>query len=222
MNVRFSLLYGMIVTLSIVQIGMADDASKRTELKIIPLDQIWGYEMPGTRDIRGLEPKRATSSLSDKALIRSSLVLQIRKALQQRPRPVEKAGPAFVVAGSPAEALRTAAALMMMKNTKEPERIFPADTQLSLFFYSYISAYYVRLVSAEEGPNLIQIKYRAVPHSTTDSTVHFALIPLGKRSKGAVQVKIEQLPTKNEKGETISRQDRRDLVCDSFSFAIEK
>src|SRR4051812_2486016 len=117
----------------------------------IPLNKIWGYDLPGTKNIRKLEPKQATGNLSDKEVISRSLVLQIQQSLMKRPKPNEKAGAAFIVVGTDQEALKNAHAIMIAKAKKEPPRVFPANSELSLVFYSYASSKYVRLLSVEQS-----------------------------------------------------------------------
>jgi hypothetical protein len=216
--------FSIILSVSLVSIVClsASGDSPSDELNTIPLDEIWGYELQGTCDFRRLEPKRATANLSNDALIRGSLVLQIYKALQSRPKPGEKAGPAFVVTGTHEDALKNAHALIVKKDKKEPPRRLPADKELSLLFYSYMGARYVRLVSVEQSDHLIKVEYQMVSHSTANSTIHFALIPLRKMRPGAVQVKIEQVPPVDEKGNQIPLRDERQIVCDSFTFVVEK
>jgi hypothetical protein len=218
----FALAGGILLCCLLTANAGAEKADDQSKAKIIPLDQIWAYEMPGTRDIRNLEPKRATGNLSTEALIRDSLVLQIRRTLQNRPKPGEKAGPAFVVVGTEKEALKNAHAVMVAKDEKEPPRLLPANTDLSLVFYAYTGGRYVRLDSVEKSERLIVIKYHLESHSTANATIHFALIPIGKLPVGAVQVKIEQLPPTDEKGQPLPMRDERHIVCDSFTFAAEK
>lgn len=191
-----------------------------TQSKPIPLDQIWGYNLPGTRDIRQLEPARATANLPAREAIRRSPVLQIYRALGQRPKRGETAGPAFVVEGRGHEALKNAHAVFTDK--EQPRRIFPPSTDLSLVFYAYIGGRYVRIESIEKSANQITVNYQFVSHSTADSTVHFALIPLGDLPEGVIRVKIKQLPSTDERGQIVPMRDGRHIVCDSFSFAIQK
>lgn len=198
---------------------------------IIPLDQIWGYEMPGTRDIRELEPKRQTGNMPTEEVIRGSLILQIRQALGNRPKAGEQAGPALVVVGTGKEALKNAHAAIMAKDKKESvpirqqleARVLPFDAELSVVFYSYMCGRYVRIISVEQSEKLITVKYQLVSHITGDMTIHFALIPLGKLHQGAVQVKIMQVPSVNTEGQRATPlQNVESIICDGFTFAVEK
>ncbi len=193
-----------------------DDTSKA---KTIPLDQIWAYEMPETRDVRKLEPKPKIAATIDE-LARQSDVWKILKVLGQRPKEGEKAGPAFVVVGVGKEALKNAAAVFKSSEKKEePPAVFPSDTDLSLVFYSHVGGRYVRLISVEESPELITLKYQPALRAQQITTRHFALIPLGKLPKGTYLVKIVQLQSVDQSGQPVSPQrEPQRFVSGSFSF----
>jgi hypothetical protein len=212
---RFSFLGSSLILILFSQ-AVADDP------KTIPLDQIWGYELPGTRNIRELEPKRATGNFSNEALIRDSRVLHIYKALHIRPKQNEKAGPAFAVVGTGEVALKNAHEIILTKDKQEPPRVHPAGEELSLVFYSYMSGRYVRLVNVRRTDRLVEVDYRIVSHLTSDSTVHFALIPLGKFPPGAVHVRIQQVQPVDDSGQPVPLRDERNIVCDSFTFSVDK
>ena len=187
---------------------------------LIPLDQIWAYDMPRTRDVRELEPK-ANPTLSIEELTRRLDVWKILKVLKDRPSEGETAGSAFVVLGVGKEALKNAEAVF--SSGKDTRKVLPADTELSLVFYSYMCGRYVRLVSVERSPNQITVKYQFVAHQTENMSTHFALIPLGKLSAGTFQVKIEQLEPIDEQGRSVAPiSNPQRLVCDSFSFDVQR
>jgi hypothetical protein len=192
--------------------------------KAIPLDEIWAYQMPDTRDVTELQPKIPDpGKLSKEELFRKSPILQIQRSLNERPKEGEKAGPAFVVVGTGEEALKNAHSVFVKKDEKEPVRFFPSDTDLSLVFYSYMSGRYVHIKSVEQSDKLITVKYQFVSHQTQEVTHHFALIPLGKLSPGTVQVKIKELPPVNEQNEEVERiPSPKSIVCDSFSFRVKE
>ncbi len=189
----------------------------------IPLHEIWAYKMPGTRDVRELEPKPEIAATIDE-LARHSDVWKILKVLDGRPKEGEKAGPAFVVVGTGREALVNAAVVItnLMKEKESPTAV-PPNTDVSLMFYSHLCGRYVQLVSVELSPQLITIRYRFVDHVQQIMTAHFALVPLGKLREGKVQVKVEQLPPIDECGQPVAPLgDPLRFVSQSFSFAVQK
>lgn len=201
---------------------LAGGAANRAQAdsKTIPLDQIWGYQMPGTRDVRELEPARNYDQLpSLEKLLSDSLVARVQHALMDRPAEGKQAGPAFVVQGSGKAALTNAARVLTGKEKRV--ETFPPDTDLTLVFFSYRCGQYVWLDSVERTPNRITIGYRFVTHRTRESTMHFALIPLGKLPKGTIQVEIKQLPPVSIDGDQIPTvPDLQRVVCGSFSFDV--
>jgi hypothetical protein len=109
----------------------AETPSEPPTTKAIPLDQIWAFKMPGTKEIRTLEPKVDGKSLSEQELeqyYRGSSVHQILRVLANRPREQrdELAGSAFAVAGTGKEALKNAAAAFTAKDSKWPDEWLPA------------------------------------------------------------------------------------------------
>ena len=215
------------LTSLICGIALAAAPSGRADAEPIPLEQIWAHGMPGTRDVRELEPKRDTSKLSRSELLKGSLVLQIVQSLSSRewPKQGEQAGPAFAVEGVGREALANAQIFLANRGKviEGPSaRWFPADTDLSLVFYSYSCTRYVRIVSVDQNDNQVIVKYRFVSHLSANMTTHFALIPLGKLQPGAVRVTIEQMPPVNEFGmEDTPLRNSRKYVCESTSFGIK-
>jgi hypothetical protein len=190
----------------------------------IPLDQIWAYHMAGTRDVRELEPQHPDAGLmSDEELLRTYKVRQILKSLsfRNRPKPDDKAGPAFVVVGTGKEALKNARDVFVKE--KEPAKVLPADTDLTLIFYSYMCARYVRLTSGEQSENAITVKYEIVAHGTHEMTTHFALIPIGKLNEGTVQVKVKQVDS-NDKYDQLVQPLSNPLryVSGPFTFEVRK
>src|SRR5690606_26580777 len=113
---------------------------------------------------------------------------------------------------------------------KESARWLPAKTDLSLLFYSYNCARYVRIASVDRAETTIgsktetqvTIHYQFVSHLSDNMSTHFALILLGKVKPGAVRVTIRQIPPIDEFGreDTPFRNARR-YVCESTSFGVK-
>jgi hypothetical protein len=207
--------------LLLVSSASGEAPKEEAKTQTIPLDQIWAYKMPGTRDVRELEPKPKSAATIDE-LARQSDFWKIMKVLDRRPKEGEKAGHAFVVVGTGKQALKNASAVFVEKDKDRPT-IVPAETDLSIVFYSHNCGRYVRLVNVEQSPQLISVKYQFVNHVQQEMTRHFALIPIGKLPEGNVHVKIKEVPPVDERGQRVAPlRDPLRLVSGSFSFAVRK
>jgi hypothetical protein len=206
----------------IIDLPEADEPAKGT---VIPLDQIWSYQkMPGTRDAHEIEPQLPDAGLmSEEEFIRHHRIQQILHSLSFRNRPKEgdKAGTAFVVIGASKVALTNAADVF--NKEKQPQQVLPADTDLTLVFYSYTCPRYVRIASVEQSENLITVKYQTVAHGTQELTTHFALIPIGKLPEGRVQVNMQQVESNDPYDQRIPPlRDPLRYVSGSFSFEVRR
>jgi len=191
------------------------EAPPAKDATLIPLDQIWANDMPGTQDVRKLDATKANG------VTRHPMVQPILDALSisKRPREGKKAGPAFVVEGVGMEALKNAYAVFTEQSPSTNE--FPANTDLTLVFYSYAFPRYVQIEAVERSENLISVKYRFVSHLDASSTRHFAIIPLGTFRNGTVRVVIKQLPPISEyQGRVTFVPNPHKHVCNSFSFRV--
>ncbi len=175
------LLGSLLVTNAMAEPGQPPNAA------LIPLKDIWAYEMPGTRDVHELEPDmfglkiRKLSSAEQIALSEKSLTTQILYPLGHN-KPGQTAIQAFAVTGTGVDALRKAADILSGK--KKPQTSFPANSDVSVVFFSYLYGSYVHLNNVEQQPGLINITYRFVPHETANLTRHFALGPIPKYVNG--------------------------------------
>lgn len=182
----------------------------------IPLDQIWAWEMPGTRDIGQLEPNKPAKVEC------GPLVGEIRQALSaSRVRGTEpRAG--FAVVGTGLDALREAHAVLVEK--KQPRDSFPVGSEITVVFFSYQAGSYVHLRHVEQRGNVVEIEYRFVPHETCEVTEHLALVPLGKLPVGDVSVRIVLSPIGEPSlGPDFLRECiewGRRVVCRPFSFSV--
>jgi hypothetical protein len=185
--------------------------------------------MPGTRDIRELEPDkfgeqtRTLPSAERFRLLDESLTFQIRAALKHDV--AAKTGTTrngFAVIGTGREALEGAYGVLV--KDQKPSQTFPLDSNVTLIFFSHLAGQYIHLKKIERYDYTFELGYQVVPHTTTNSTWHLALIPVGKLPLGKYQVKITQLPGGKDKtghllgGLTAAETQR--IVCGSFSFAV--
>jgi hypothetical protein len=193
------------------------------DAKLIPLDQIWGYEMPGTRDIRKLEPLDVHDP-SFKELYFQSRIKKIAGSLSAYvPEVGAKAPPAFVVVGTGEEALKKAHAVLTKKERKDTGASLPKDTELSLVFYTFLSGWHPKITAVEQSPGLIKVKYQFIaPQEPSFGAKRFALIPIGKLSPGRVEVEIKEIPPVDYKRQPVMpRRKSERFVCGSFSFDVK-
>jgi hypothetical protein len=180
-----------------------------------PLNTIWAYAMPGTRDIHELEK----TALSAKQA--ASLDNQIGNVLQFLPKSKTTAK-GFAVAGTEKEALSKALSAFIKK--QQPRQAFPANAQVIVFFFSHSFGQYVHLNDVERREKTIKIVYRFVPHKTKQLTAHYALIPLGKLPIGKYRVDIVRLPLEqkyvNQGFKSVDSQWGNRVVCQPFSFEV--
>jgi hypothetical protein len=209
-------------------VGHAEEAVE------IPLGEVWAYGMPGTRDVQELEPEaygREARSLSESEQferINKSIIQQIRQSLQLESNSDaqgrKKPGKAFAVVGTGREALIEAKTIL--SGRKEPQTSFPADSKLSIVFYSLEAGSYVHLTSVDRQGNRLYIHFQFVPHFTAEVSSHFALIPVADLPSGKIEVPIVQEPMKDEYGirkePKINSDWQEQVICKPFSFIIEQ
>ena len=181
----------------------------------IPLDQIWAYDMPGTRGVGGLDAAKEPTGVTSQPIVNQIVTFLASRHAKEG----ENVGPAFIVRGTGRKALDNAKTVLT--GTVKPESIFPSETDLTLFFYSVIGAPYVHIASVEKSEHMITVKYRFVLHNTRDDSLHFALIPLGQLREGKYEIKIERSELTDKKSwvqAAIPKFER--AVCSGTSFVI--
>jgi hypothetical protein len=193
----------------------------------IPLSEIWALDMPGTRDVRELEPEafgqqvRSLQPEDQIALQKKSLIGQIRAQLYWDDR--KKPMPGFAVSGNGIDALR-AVRDVLIENSGAHNELRSTDL-ITVLFSSLQSGVEVHIYEAKWSKNLIQVYYRFAPHEQMYSTEHFALIPLGKLTRGEYHVKYIVGPMEAKfrdagfKPATEERVDR--LISQSFKFNVK-
>jgi hypothetical protein len=207
----------------------AQSPAKQSEVVTIPLDRIWAYDMPGTQDVRDLEPDKFgehtkwLTSEEQAKLERESMTDQIRIALPcLRGDRGEHAKPGFAVLGTGAEALQGAYGGLV--KGEKPDESFPSVSNVTIVFYAHLCGEYVHIEHIERKGSTVEIQYNFVPHMSQIMSWHVALIPLGKLNCGTYEVKFVQLPkpkapgvrqTGLEPDEVVNR-----VVCRPFSFSV--
>jgi hypothetical protein len=225
---RVCLLIGIAFILLVTSCDGVHSKTSNGSTQTIALDQIWALAIPGTHDIRELEPEkfgeriRTLSSEEQARLFQDSKMLQLQVALEKgKPSAGEDARPGFAVLGTGREALDGACDVLV--NGQKPDDSFPFGSNVTLVFFSHRCAQYVQLVNVERRDKTFEIKYRLVS-STLDFTGHVALIPAGKLPTGKYQVEIIQMPGGKDSTGRITGglppDKAAQVVCRSFSFSI--
>jgi hypothetical protein len=179
---------------------------------LIPLREIWGYEMPGTRNIEKLKPK---PQMDVPELIQQSLM---------RHDGDPAVGPGFVVQGDESEALLQAFAVLV--SHKEASSTVTHDLNTWIVFFAKDSGQYVHLRSVTRAGNKITVDFTFVPHDSKNLTRHFALIPLGKLPTGKYEVAIVNSPMDkrylDQHFKPIPKDGVRWIVAKSFDFDVSE
>jgi hypothetical protein len=204
---------------SAAQVSNDQVPPRQDDVVEIPLNHIWGYNMPGTRqlnaDRHGL--KGDYVSAAGPQLREITRLLQLNSERDQ-------AGPGFVVSGTGSDALREVRAIL--DHTQNPQRVLTSNNDISLFFFSLPYGAYVHLHDVRRWGNSIDVRYRFVPHFERDITAHFALIPLTDLPVGEFVVRFIRSPMEKQFGEwepaPISKDDESRIICKSFSFLVVK
>lgn len=181
----------------------------------IPLSEVWAYNMPGTIDLSGPSKGRDTAKLIE----------SIRKSLS--PKNYRKqARQGFVVLGEGQNALPSVRKILAGDSESILPDEFPKDEKLSVVFFSYQSESYAYLESVQRDGFNINIKYSLIPHQSSETTEHLALIPLGNLPPGKYVVQIELVPLEKkyiEQGfSSLPDSVARRLVSQPFEFVVRE
>jgi hypothetical protein len=187
----------------------APDPGPAKEAVVIPLDDIWAYNIPGTKNIQELDPDH-NISLS----IGSLGILQLIGK--------KKASPGYVVPGTGREALTVAR--KKLPPGEMPPNELPEGTDISLVYYSHGFSQHIVLHRVERLGNAINIRYRFDDKGNTGLSQHYALIPLGKLPEGKYQVNMipvwDKLVEMSPSYYLNVADDVQRTVCQSFEFTI--
>lgn len=224
--IRFALLSVVIwLESSLVLDGYAADKQMPEKYGTIPLSTVWAWNMPGTLDIRSLEPQFfgvpiKTATLVEQAShsLTSQILEPLSKAATERPEP------AFAVEGIGLDALENAHAVLA--KGEEPTKSLSTSDDVSIVFFSHESGTYVHLQQVTRQNNRIEIRYEFVPHADAELTHHLALIPLGKLPPGKYKTRIVLAPLDKKYAALADESMLKELasrsVCGSFQFAVHE
>lgn len=184
----------------------------------IPLDQIWAWRMPGTRDIGTLEPNKPPNYAY------GPLLGEILRSLADSRPENEEAKSGFAVRGTGMEALRHVHAVLV--KGQKPSKAVSAGNEISLIIYSHQFGPYVHLDHVERDGSIFRIYYRFVPHETEEVTEHLALISVGRLPTGKITVDIVRLPMEKKFSQwgfkPVSKADEFRTICKSFRFLVKQ
>jgi hypothetical protein len=198
-------------------VSLAAFADSPSDTITIPLKDIWAKGMPGTKDVRELEPAiygDGMSNISDEERerrLKKSLVAHIGRG-----SPDMASGPesGFAVVGTGHEALEHA--YSYFHDNKPPQTVFTTKDEISLVFFSYTLGPYVHLDHVERKGNTFEIYFRFVMHKTDEVTESYAIIPVGSLQTGKYAVKIIQSDFQSA---DLDRQNK--FICKPFSFSVK-
>jgi len=161
----------------------------------IPLDQIWAWDMPGTKDVRQLEGQGKFKGMGFTDRVQNSLATNTHWRLNhvfvlKGNKRVRIAGSAFVVDAVDLAALKKANAIFAKE--QEPRDSFKASRALTLVFYASGSSRSVRIKEVLKGKNEIVVKYHFHVHGHRTTSKYYALVPLGNDLSGRIKVTIER------------------------------
>jgi len=223
---RFMLSGFMAIICTPTSIVLADPRKDDSNVhQIIPLNEIWGYNLPGTKDIAGISfPSEREGIGQTYAYLtqeRSTNIELIRRALASKPAS-EPAMAGFVLPRGP-DSLTLRGIHSQLHRKPGPIKPDLQEGEYTLVFFSHPLSYYTRLRKVERVGNDISIHYQFEPHMTPETTAHFALIPLGPLSAARYRVIYKQIPIEQKyrnAGFEPVHPEASEIVCRDFSFAI--
>lgn len=234
-----SLLWSTFAVASVTCLGNPVSVAEGVKTSEIPLDQIWALDMPGTRDINELFQDDPVEDDKDKLRAnraRQKLLTGISRMLASKRRGKRSMASFAVVADGNRHEVALARdgirkglpffgePANFRRSTPLNYNSFFTTDKLSIVFFSYTSPYFIEFERIERRGAVIDIRYRFVPGIPPGSSVHFALIPVGKLPVGEYRARISQSPMDQKYlgagfGPVSDEQASR-FVCQSFSFNV--
>jgi hypothetical protein len=185
------------------------ETNAHSESELIPLKDIWAYDMPGTHDIQTLKPAMPKDLVD---LIQQSL---------GRTTSDSHAKSGFVVQGDDKEALQTTYDVIVSGAAPKKPQV---NQKTWIVFFSRDSGQYVHLRDVQRQDKQFTVRYRFVPHDSKEMTRHFALIPLGNLPAGSYRVSIAKSPMEQRyvdaKFQPVPESFVSKIVCKPFEFVV--
>jgi hypothetical protein len=203
---RSAILRAIVAVLACGTVLAVEPAREQSDTEIIPLDRIWATHMPGTRDIRDLQPEqrqekwdRLPPDEQRKIRARDILaptVLSLGETSSSWPREGQIAKTGFAVAGTGLQALQEAHSVLVAG--AKPSESFTPDDDITLVFFCYEFGSHVEIRKVERHDNDIAIHYRFVRPINKSLEIQLALIPIGRLSAEKYHVEVTQETTGQE------------------------
>lgn len=203
-----------------------------------PNGAIWGYDVPGTRDVQRLVSletfKDGRGEYMPLDIRHGPVVDEVRRALsvatqrlvrsESADTPTTDAHAAgFVVESTGVDALQQARSILNGLRDR-PARVRSERDVSCVFFYGdHDSAFNLKLLGISRRGTDITITY-SLPGAiiaNRETTNQFAIISLGKLLPGQYQVRANRTPLADAQLEQIATDNDR-YVCKSFAFVVEK
>jgi len=197
----------------------------------IPLSKIWAYNMPGTRDVRELEPRSYGPKVADLPQEQrtwrehnsiTSEILSVLPILPTDKSARPRAG--FSVQGKNKAVLDGAHGVLAARG--KPFSRFAPGGDINVVFFAHSSGLYTHLRRVELKKGKVKIYYQFVSHPSKMLTRHFALVPLGQLPTGSYTVEMIQSPNEESKDVydrpvRLAKETAQKIVCGSYSFSVQ-
>lgn len=199
------------LTFSLLVIVLCSSINYAEESMEIPLGDMWGIEIEGTKSPGKFIPTRPILQLADETndklahyAIHEWVKQQPTAAIHRNLSCRTEFGPGFVVGSVDTAALLSAKVILC--DGAEPSDTFSTNHALTLILYTG-SIDIFDLKPVKRKGNRIEVEYETPdnPFPTLAITPRFAMIPLGKLPRGTYEVVIPV----------------RERVCSSFKFQVE-
>lgn len=191
--------------------------SRKEVTTTIQPDQIWAFQMPGTRGIEKSVPQADFRRLEE--VFKLSYARAYRREFKNISRP------GFAVAGGGVSALQSA--LTIFEKGSKPTNKFSSEDEITLAFFSEPpKGNIVRISKVEQRDRQFEIQYQLEPDIARNSIQAFALIPLGKLRVGDYRAEMRQLPREEKYVKlgfgSVDEDWSRNFLCKPFGFVVDK
>lgn len=219
-RVACGILIGLISLCASCRAETDSDTNQEDKSVTIPLDQIWALNMPRTHKLT-LERRGPQSEfVSDEG----PTVEEIYISLQAMDYD-QQLSPAFAVLGTGIEALNHANDVLAGRQKRRA--FFTTNDEVSLVFFARGRHEHVHIRKAERLLGQTRIQYQLVPYLIgPQTTIHFAMIPLGRLPLGKMKVEMIRLSIDKQPNSSAykppSLEAESQIVSPPFQFTVTK
>ncbi len=198
----------------------AGEKPSKAETVVIPLDQIWALHMPGARTLTPERSGPQSEFVSDEGPTVEKIYASLQKMEYDK-----QFSPGFAVLGTGNEALSHANDVLARRQKRRAH--FTTNDEVSLVFFARGRHEHVYLRKVEHMFGLVRIQYQLVPYLISpQTTIHFALIPLGNIPEGEMKVEMVCLPMEKQPNNSTYKSPSQALISQivspSFQITISK